>query len=317
MKKLLAPLLLLLTYVNAESQTAPSGNTMRNVNFNNSSFIAPEKWLVHDNNDHMLLSQAPANELGCIILIFTPQPSSGDLEKDAQNVFNQMYPGWQFRSAGEKQYDLSKGYTPQGLEYSMMEAPMSKLSADGSRYDGFEDGAALVIRTRNQMAIIAARHTTMLAHIDCLNKYETWKRFFNSFTVKNVTVAKDTEEESSKRIIGRWELTGSGPALGEYIFAANGNYQLAGAIGTSSTTTDYNYEYLHIKTYAFQGDGSYSMEGNQLSFRKHGDKNPERVQYRFEKVNHGNTGWKDRLYMLKTDPTLGSKYEVCYEKKDN
>jgi len=284
--------------------------------FNNYSFIAPEKWLTHREKDYIMLSQSQTNEPGCIIIIFPPQPSCGDLEKDAQNVFNQMYPGWQYRSTGEKQYDLSKGYTLQGLEYSMVEAPMSKLSADGSRYDGFEDGAALVIKTGNQIVIIAARHTTMLAHIDCLNKYETWRRFFNSFTVNNAAIPKKTEEESSKRIIGIWTLMGSGPALGEYIFAANGNYQLAGAIGTSSTTTDYNYEYLHIKTYAFQGDGGYSMQGNQLAFRKRGDKNPQQVQFRFEKVNHGDTGWKDRLYMLKTDPTLGTRYEVCYERKD-
>lgn len=310
-------MLLISIYVNALSQTASSGTAMRNVNFNNYSFMAPEKWLVHDNNDHMLLSQAPANEQGCIILIFAPQPSSGHLEQDAQNVFNQMYSGWQYRSTADKQYDLSKGYTLQGLEYSMMEAPMSKLSADGSRYDGFEDGAALVIKTNNQMVIIAARHTTMLAHNDCLNKYETWRRFFNSFTVNNAAVPKHGEEESSKRIIGIWALTVSGPALGEYVFAANGNYQVAGAIGSSSTTTDYNYEYLHIKTYAFQGDGSYSLQGNQLSFRKRGVKNSEQVYFRFEKVNHGDTGWNDRLYMLKTDPTLRTKYEVCYERKEH
>ena len=311
MKKILATLLLLSGYINALPQT----RSFNNPDFNNYSFIGPENWLLREATDHIMLAQSHTDEPGCIIIIFPLQPSSGDLEKDAQNIFNQMYSGWQFRSAGERQYDLSKGYTPQGLEYCMMEAPMSKLSADGSRYDGFEDGAALVIKTGNQIVIIAARHTTMLAHNDCLNKYETWRRFFNGFTVKNATVPKSTEEENSKRIIGVWKLTGSGAATGEYIFAANGNYQLAGAIGTSSTTTDYRYEYLHIKTYAFQGDGSYSISGNQLSFRKR-DKNPEQVQFRFEKINHGDSGWKDRLYLLKTDPTLGSLYEVCYEKTD-
>ncbi|MBA4053507.1 MAG: hypothetical protein C0490_02230 [Marivirga sp.] len=316
MKKILVTLLLLSEYVNVLSQTDSFNNVMGHVAFNNYSFIAPENWQIREEKDFITLTQSQTGELGCVIIVFSPQPSSGDLETDAQNVFTQMYSGWQFRSTGEKQYDLSKGQTLQGLEYSMVEAPMSKMSADGSRYDGFEDGAALVIRTGNKIVIIAVRHTTMLAHNDCLNKYETWRRFFNSFTVKNAAVPKNTDDESSKRIVGVWKLTGSGPALGEYIFAANGNYQLAGAIGTSYTTTDYKYEYLYIKTYAFQGDGSYSMEGNQLTFRKRENKNPERAQFRFEKVNHGDTGWRDRLYMLKTDSALGTKYEVCYEKKD-
>lgn len=285
--------------------------------FHQYSFTTPEKWTRQDTKDHILLTQSQTSEPGCTIIILPPQPTSGDLEKDVQNIFQQMYPGWQYRSAGEKQYDLSKGYTPQGLEYCMMEAPMSKLSADGSRYDGFEDGAALVIKADNQIAIIAARHnTSMMAHNDCLNQYETWRRFFNSFTIQNAVVPQNPEATTTpQRIVGVWKLTGNGPALGEYVFAANGNYQLTGAIGTSRTTTDDRYEYLHLKTYAFEGDGSYSITGNELSLKKRGDTNAEQIQFRFEKVNHGNTGWKDRLYLLKKDPTLGSVYEVCYERE--
>jgi hypothetical protein len=104
-------------------------------------------------------------------------------------------------------------------------------------------------------------------------------------------------------------------ASGEYIFAANGNYAFVGAIGTSSTSSDYNYEYLHIKTYAFQGDGSYSISGNQLTTRKRGVNNPEQVRLRFEKVNKGGIGWKDRLYLLSKSSPIGEN-EVCYEKMD-
>lgn len=280
--------------------------------FNNYSFTVPEKWRTQKEPGYVLLAQSHTSEPGCIILIFPPQPSSGNLQRDAENVFGQMYPGWQFRSTGEKQYDLSKGYTPQGLEYCMLEAGMSKLSADGSRYDGFEDGGALVIKNGNQIVIIATRHTTMIAHTDCVNKYETWRRFFNSFTIKGAN-ASATKDDPAMRIIGVWTLSGSGPASGEYVFAANGNYQLVGGLGTSTTSRDDYYKYIHIKTYSFQGDGSYSINGNQLDLKR--QSNNEQVQFRFEQVNHGGVGWKDRLYLLKTDPTLRTKYEVCYEKK--
>jgi len=307
MKVPLFGLFLLATYI-AVAQTSPA------FDFNNYSYTVPDKWRSQREQDYIMLAQSQTSEPGCIILIFPPQQSSGDLQQDAENVFGQMYPGWQFRSTGEKQYDLSKGFTPQGLEYCSLEAGMSKLSSDGSRYDGFEDGGALVIKSGNQIVIIAARHTSMLAHTDCVNKYETWRRFFNSFTVKNATPSQ-TKDDPSKRIIGVWTLASTGAASGEYVFAANGNYQLVGGVGTSSTSHDDYYKYIHLTTYAFKGDGAFSIKGNQLNLNKPGDV-PEQVQYRFEQVNHGGTGWKDRLYLLKTDPRLKTKYEVCYEKKN-
>ena len=231
MKTFLHLLFALLTAMNSEAvcQSASA------FDFSNYTYTAPDKWRIQKEADYVLLSQSHTSEPGCIILIFPPQPTSGNLQQDAESVFGQMYPGWQFRSTGEKQYDLSKGYTTQGLEYFMLEAGMSKLSADGSRYDGFEDGSALVIENGNQIVIIAARHTTTMAHTDCVNKYETWRRFFNSFTIKSASVSSN-KEDAAKRIIGVWTLSSNGAASGEYIFAANGNYQLVGGIGTSSTS---------------------------------------------------------------------------------
>jgi len=279
------------------------------ITMNDYDFIPPPQWQVQKNSDHLRIQSL---ESGCLILIFPPQASSGDLEQDAKAVFEMMYPGWQFKKSGSEQFTFSKGYTPQGLEYFMMEAGMSKLSADGSRYDGFEDGVALVIKIGAQIAIISARHSDMPAHSNCYRKYEYWRRFFNSFTVKNAASIKPAEEDASQRIIGRWNMSESG-ATGGYIFAANGNYAFIGALGTSYTTRDYNYEYLHTKTYAFQGDGSYAIVRSQLTLKKRGEA-PELARFRFEKVNHGGTGWKDRIYMLKKDG-LGET-EVSYEKQD-
>jgi hypothetical protein len=42
---------------------------------------------------------------------------------------------------------------------------------------------------------------------------------------------------------------------------------------------------------------------------------PEQRKFRFEEVNHGGTGWKDRVYLLSHDPTTGELNEVCYEKQ--
>lgn len=291
--------------------TMATSSMNKQIGLNDYDFITPDKWQLQKNKDHLLI-QNP--ESGCLIRIIEPQPSSGNLEQDVKAVFDIMYAGWQYQKTGEQQYVLSKGFLPKGLEYYMIEAAMSKLSADGSRYDGFEDGAALVIKIGTQIVIISVRHNaSMMAHGDCQRKYETWRRFFNSFTVKNISLPENKEEDASTRIIGAWSQTESG-ASSEYVFAANGNYAFNGALGTTSTSRDYNYEYLHIKTYAFNGDGSYSFSGDQLTLKKQ-NRDPEQIKFRFEKINHGSVGWKDRLYMLTRDKF--GENEVCYEKKEN
>ncbi|MFL6466772.1 MAG: hypothetical protein ACJ72Z_02310 [Pyrinomonadaceae bacterium] len=270
-------------------------------------YISPAGWKSQKMADHVRL-EAPGGS--CLILIFPPQRSSGDLEHDAVSVLTTMYPGWQFQKSGEQQFTLSKGLLPGGQQFAMLEAGMKKPSADGARYEGFEDGVALVVRAGSEIAIVAARHNaSLLAHSDCL-KYDRWRRFFNSFTVKNAPPVSPIEEPPSKRIIGRWVMSESG-TIGEYLFAANGNYALVGALGSTYKTTDLNYEYLHIKTNTFAGDGAYAIVGNELTLRRRVG-SAEKSRIRFEMVNHGGTGWKDRIYLLKRDPV--GETEVAYER---
>ena len=103
-------------------------NITGTISMNNYDFIPPQGWQVQNKKDYLRLQNMGS---GCLIQIFTPQPSSGNLEQDAKAVFEMMYNGWQFQKTGEHKYDLSKGFLPKGLEYCMMEAAMSRLSADG------------------------------------------------------------------------------------------------------------------------------------------------------------------------------------------
>jgi hypothetical protein len=270
-------------------------------------FVAPAGWSVQSHKDHLLLQSM---ESGCLIVILEPQPSSGDLEQDARAAFELMYRGWDYQKSGEQRLTLSKGRTPQGLEYCMMQATMSTTAADG-RYQ-LEDGAALVINAGAPIVIIGVRHnSSMFAHDRC-SKYEGWPGFFASFTVNNAMPPANRDEDASRRIIGRWAMSES-RASGEYIFAANGHYQLTGAIGTSYTTSEHDYDVLHTTTSAFQGDGRYTVSGNRLTLTRRAGRNPEEVSFRFEKVNRGGLGWTDRLYLLTKDAT--GDYEVAYERQ--
>ncbi len=272
-------------------------------------YIPPEGWQVENRPDHVLLRQS-ADPAGCVIQILPLQVSSGDLEQDANAVFEMMYPGWSYQRDGLQRYTLSRGVLPKGLRYFMKEAAMSATSADG-RYQ-LEEGAALVVQAGAQVAIVAVRHRSVLAHNDCLNRYETWRRFFNSFTVEGAEPVSAAEKDQVvERIVGVWSQSGGG-AAGDYIFAANSRYAFAGGLGSSFTRSEGDDAFVHIRSQAWSGDGSYEIAGRELVLRGRGDEEAQRVPFRFEEVNHGGVGWKDRLWLLKTDPQ--GRMEVCYEK---
>jgi len=297
---------------NAGTNTQPGA--IANFNWSNYSFIAPERWQTMQTNQYIMLAQSQnAVNHGCVITILPPMQSSGNLETDARAILGQMYPGWSYRYTGEKKEDMSKGFTPQGLEYCMIEAPMHRQRPDGYYYD-YEDGSVWVIGlSGKQITVITGRHNREIACF-CFHQYEYWRRFFNSFTVKGQEPAKGAEQDAAKRILGDWMALGA-TALTEYIFAANGNYQFIGAGGTTSRTSDAYYEYIYLKVSSFTGDGSYSIKNGNIIFKDRGDSKTEQVPFRFEMVNHGGTGWKERLYMRKIGLSDGKEYEVCYEKR--
>lgn len=260
-------------------------------------FTAPGKWQVQNNNDHIAFINPKS---GCTIKVLSPQPSSGNLEQDANAVFDLMYKGWNYQKSGERKFILAKGFLPRGLEYFIKEAAMNGTNAQGQYM--IEEGTAMVVKAGNQVVIISVRHNSSNSgHDDCYRNYNTWKRFVNSFTVKNIVLIKNNEQQSSQRIIGLWKIDAVGIVAGDYFFAANGNYQSGGGIGSSTTTSDMYYTYIYNRAYPFEGDGNYSISGSLLTLKRRGAANSEQITMRFEKVNHGGTGWKDRLYMLKRD----------------
>lgn len=272
-------------------------------------FEVPRGWTVETHPDHLLLRQS-ADGPGCILLIFAPQAATGNLEQEVSAVFGTMYPQWTFARTGEQRFLLSRGYLPKGLPYHLLEASMSRTDPDG-RYQ-LEDGAAMVVRANGQSVILAARHHTgLMAHNDCINRYDTWRRFFNSFTVKRVALPAREERDLASRFVGLWSQSGGG-AIGEYAFAANGNYQRGGGIGSARTTRDERHEYLHVQTHVFAGDGSYGFTRDLLTL------NPRRgaaetARFRFEEINRGGAGWQDRLWLLKRD--AHGELEVAYDRK--
>lgn len=297
--------------VSNNRQNTGSTNNQPNMNgtitLNDYDFIAPQGWQVQNNRDHILIQNMAS---GCAIRILAPQPSSGNLEQDVNAVFEIMYKGWSYQGSGEKQFLLAKGVLPKGQEYYRKEATMTGYTADG-RYN-LEEGTAAVVKAGNQIVILSVRHnSSAVGHDDCYRNYNTLGRFFNSFAVKNTPLSQ-TKEDAANRIVGLWKIVATGVVVGDYAFAANGNFQSGGGLGSSTTTSDMDYKYIYNRAYPFEGDGSYSVSGNRLTLKKRGSA-PETVTIRFEKVSYGGKPWKDRIYMLKRDALR--EYESTYEKQ--
>jgi hypothetical protein len=285
-------------------------NAVAVLTLNDYVFTPPDKWQLQKNKDYTAFTNPLS---GCVIQVLPPQPSSGNLELDANAVFDLMYKGWQYQKSGDKKFILAKGFSPKGQEYFIKEAAMSGTNAQGLYM--LEEGTAMVVKAGNHVVIISVRHNSShLGHDDCYKNYNTWRRFFNSFTIKNVIQAKNNEQENIQRIIGLWKIDATGIVSGDYVFAANGSYEHGGGLGSSTTTSDIYYTYIYSRAYPFKGNGSYSILGGLLTLKSRGAANAEQVTIRFEKVNHGGTGWKDRLYMLKRDGY--GENESLYEKRE-
>jgi hypothetical protein len=163
----------------------------------------------------------------------------------------------------------------------------------------------------NQIAIAALRHEPIGLYCKCKQRYDYWGRFLNTFTIKNSTAPKANTESTPARLIGSWMIF-EGRTIGEYIFAANGHYQYIGAYGNHTKISN---DIIESRSSVFQGDGTYTIKGDQLMLKRKGKTTPETYRFRFEKSNQGSTGWKDRIYILDEKPAdRGLAYEVCYER---
>ena len=272
-------------------------------------FEAPNKWQMIKKNDHLLLAQSPNHNEGCVIQILPLQQSTGNLENDAVALWDVMYSGWEYRFTGERMFTATTGRTYQGLEFYLIEAPMKRSRGDGYYYD-YEDGKLFVVKGGNKIAIVASRHERLI-RCECYHNYDRWNRFFNSFTIKNETGKKLTKEENEKNIVGIWQSFSTG-AIGDFLFAANGQFKVDGALGSVSSTKDERYEYIQYKVSSFQGDGKYSVDGDEIIMQRRGSSEVERAKFRFAKANMGGAGWKERLVVIKNGVT--GLYEVSYDR---
>jgi hypothetical protein len=274
--------------------------------FDDYSYIVPEKWISKRENGYMHLIHEENGKYGCYITLFNPEAGSGNMENDARNYFNALYKGWQLVNVGRD--ILTKGYTLQSVEYCMMQGSMTRPR--GEQYD-YEEGAVAVLKLGNKLGVVTIRHESTGLYCQCKKEYNTWARFLNSFTMQGFTPAPPPQKISSM-IVGSWMLMQSA-TLNNYVFAANGRYQIFNGYG--------DYVKIDAGTIAsrstiFKGNGKYSISGNTVTLIPDATSQPQALRVRFEQVNVSGKGWTDRIYIFNPKPVAaGMKpYESCYER---
>jgi hypothetical protein len=233
---------------------AAAGSSFRDV-----SFTAPRGWAQTNYTDGIGL-QSPEMECGTSsnykIIIFNNRPFTGDLKKQAQDVWFEL-----FNPARNGEVEMKKWASPEGWEFVTYEHDANLSLSDNM----FFHGRVLLVRLGSQVAIISLQsnrtvNSTSSNELKCKALETAWKKFLASLQFKgprgDVNGTAVPEE-----LLGRWEskmTTGvsyygaiSSQILAAYTFRENG--------------------YCKSKSlFRSDADGRFAIKGNRITITSPG-----------------------------------------------
>ncbi len=266
-------------------------------------FTLPPEWKKEENANEIVL-RGPDNTSVISILPFIQ--SSGDLDKDMNTVFWQVFSGWSQDEWNNTEHISTKGISPDGWSYFKDEMAIAKTDGD-KKYTAY--GFVFLAQLGNKDAMIVGSYQNKS---DLLNETDhvDWQLLFHSLGFKGF---KSTiSPQLPKDILGSW-VTGSYSGIVTYTFAPNGHFSSGSAFSTSTQVSDYS---VMEKTTSFVGDGTYAVKGNILSenFSKTG-KTVNSTARVFYQKQYGD--WQKRLGLLSTSVVDGTLYEVTLAFQDD
>lgn len=290
-------------FLNSFEMTKPSGNLTPPTPANNGApgtladyqFTPPPGWTKQVSNSEIVL-RGPDNK--SVLSLLPMQASSGNLEKDMQNIFWQVFTGWGPDPYNSDDNTVTRGYSAQGWAYYKDERGIRKEEG-GKVYQAY--GFILLCLVNNQVAVIAGSYPDGTSRLR-ESMYTDWIQFYHSLGFKNFKGS--SPQPLSKAIIGNW-IVGSGSGVVTYTFAGNGRYQDGAAFSTSNQISDYQ---VLERTTSFVGNGRYSIAGNELTLVNDRTKKARVGKLRiFDQFMFG--AWKHKIGMLERSVD-GSLYEV-------
>lgn len=278
-------------------------------------YAAPAGWTANHYPDGIVLT-SPASQTGerCLISMWPMRPFSGNLLRDADFAFRDIYKTYvlknQTSSGSLLQPSMVRGISGQGWEYLMIKRGIVK---PGGQYETLL-GFVLLARLDNRVAVISglSKEPLISACMGELTGATVWPKFFYSLGFKSWR-ATDQTPAMRKRLAGAW-TTATASAADQITFAGNGRYANAAAAQQYYRLS--NSELL-TTTQAYFGNGSYTLRGNAITFVQDDRKNqPENGFFRLEEeTKDEGRSWKESLYVLRTSAVDGQEYEVKYSKR--
>lgn len=283
-------------------------------------FNTPPGWALQQYPDGIVLSAPPSNiNERCLIQIWPMRPTSGNILRDANSSFADIFRTYELRNQTSRGSALPpiiiRGVSGQGWEYLIVKRGIRHPGA-GPGGQPWETllGFAFVAKLNDRVAVVSGMSKDSLVS-NCFGELGTnvWPRFFYNLRFRNWAAPDAATAEMRKRLAGVW-TTATATAADRFVFAGNGRYATAAAAQqyyrVSSTE-------LLATTEAYFGNGAYTLRGNAITLTQDDRKNqPESGFIRMEEESKDEgRSWAQILYLLRVSAIDGKDYEVRYNNK--
>ncbi|MBS1496153.1 MAG: hypothetical protein JSU03_13275 [Bacteroidetes bacterium] len=256
------------------------------------SITPPPTWSLNANTANIMLEKNTTAGKRTIEFM-NPIKSTGNLEKDMEHIFFEVFDGWELHNSPNnllfENGNHEKGFTCQGLPYYMLSNSISKkVNSNGDVING----TVLLIQEGNNVAIINSADNILGSEVEMALHFLLFNLKINGVAEKNL--------ENKKLLIGTW---GTNSGLYGNSLSTVTNYSTEGKYSVliqSSYTVGYDYYNDLIKKKQFNSAGSFSLIGNLL-LRTSASGSKSKYYIRFYSRKYGNYPWEDLMSLYEYD----------------
>lgn len=269
------------------NETTSSTNAINGSgNKNMYSITVPPTWSLNTGGNSLTLEKN-TNTGKRIIEFMSMVKSSGNLEKDMEHIFFEVFDGWNLYNSPNnllfEKGDHEKGFTCQGLPYYRLSNSIRKT---GSGNDDVIKSFVILIQVGPNVAIINSADNMLSSETEmALN--------FLLFNLKIKGIA-EKNEDYKKQLTGTWASNSGlyGNSLSAVTsYTAEGKYY---ALIQSAYTVGYDYYNDLIKKKQFKNEGAFAIKGNVLE-RKASSGAATKYFIRFYSRKSGNNAWQNLM----------------------
>jgi hypothetical protein len=269
-----------------ENPASPANYTRASGTKSIYSITVPPTWSLNTGGNSLTLEKN-TNTGKRIIEFMSMVKSSGNLEKDMEHIFFEVFDGWSLYNSPNnllfEKGDHEKGFTCQGLPYYRLSNSIRKTgSGNGDVIKSF----VILIQVGPNVAIINSADNMFSSETEMALNFLLFNLKINGIAEKN--------EDYKKQLTGTWASSSGlyGNSLSAVTsYTAEGKYY---ALIQSAYTVGYDYYNDLIKKKQFKNEGAFAIKGNVLE-RKASSGTATKYFIRFYSRKSGNNAWQNLM----------------------